>query len=156
MADLYTSLYGSKAGVGTASGALTATTTYFYNGPCLGQEGQTCLRKATYTGTIANGDVLHLAGGLRDGETLISLDISTSTDPDTDNDGEVDIGTTTDPNGILELSQGLRAAADVNVETSGQADATLVAVNGDEYLLTMTTGEHEVSATYTFTILTGI
>lgn len=155
MAALYTTLYGSKAGVGTSSGALSATTTYFYNGPSLGQEGSVCIRKGSYTGTIATGDVLHLAGGLRDGETLISLDISMSADPDTGNDITIDVGTTTDPDGILNDSTGFQGATDITVYTSGQAVPTLVGVNGDEYLITATNAT-ETSAVFTFTIVTGI
>lgn len=156
MANLYTDLFGSVSKTVTSSGALSASTDRIYYGPSITQEGSVCTRVATYTGTIANGDVLHIAGNLVTGERLVSLDISMSTDPDTDNDGQVDVGTTTDPNGILAASTGFQAGADVNVETSGQAVPTLVGVKGDEYILTMTTGEHEVSATYTFTIVTTV
>lgn len=156
MANLHSSLYGAVSKAVTSSGAITASTDRIYYGPSAQQQGNPVTRIATYTGTIANADVLKIAGGFVDGERLVSLDISTSTDPDTDNDGQVDIGTTTDPNGILAASTGFQAGADVNVETSGQAVATLTFVQGDELILTMTTGEHEVSATYTFTIVTTV
>ena len=155
MANLYTDLYGAKQGVGTSSGALSATTSYTYNGPVLGQVGQTLTRTATYVGTIATTDVLHICGGIRDGEKLISMDISFSADPDTGNDITVDIGTTTDPDGILNDSTGFQGLTDITVQCSGQAVPTLLGVNGDEYILTATNAT-ETSATITFTIVTAI
>lgn len=155
MSDLYTSLYGPVPTGGVTAGAPVVTNAYGYKGPSPHDQGQTVTRVGTYTGTIANGDVLHL-GALVPGERLVSFDVSMSGDPDTDNDGAVDVGTTTDPNGILAASNAFQAGADVNVEASGQAVPGLVAVKGDEYLLTMTTGEHEASVTYTFTIVSAL
>lgn len=155
MSALYSSLYGAVPTGGTSAGAAVTTNAYVYNGPMPDNVGQTMTRVATYTGTIANGDVLHLAKA-SEGEKLVSLDISMSADPDTDNDGAVDVGLTSDPNGILAASTAFQAGADVTVQASGKAVLGLTAVQGDEYLLTMTTGEHEVSVTYTFTIVAGL
>jgi len=155
MANLYTDAYGSVAVLSTASGAVTSTTSRIYKGPTIQAKGNTCTRTHTYTGTIATTDVLHIAGGLVTGEKLVSMDISFSADPDTGNDITVDIGTTTDPDGILNDSTGFQAATDITVQCSGQAVPTLLAVQGDEYILTATNAT-ETSATITFTIVTAV
>ncbi len=155
MANLYTDLYGNVPGLATSSGAIGATTSYIYKGPTLGQKGQTLTRQARYTGTIATTDVLHICGGLRDGEKLVSMDISISTDPDSGNDITIDVGTTTDPDGILNDSTGFQGATDITLQNSGQATPGLVGVNGDEYILTATNAT-ETSATFIFTIVTAI
>jgi hypothetical protein len=155
MANLYTDLYGTVSVQSTSSGAISSTSSRIYKGPALGQKGATLTRTATYTGTIATTDVLHICGGIRTGEKLVSLDVSFSTDPDSGNDITVDIGTTTDPDGILNDSTAFQGATDLTVYTSGQAVPTLLGVDGDEYILTATNAT-ETSAVITFTIVTAI
>jgi len=155
MADLYTDLYGTTSKQKTSSGAIASSSTYTYYGPSITQEGQTITRVGTYTGTIATGDVLHLCGNLVTGERLNKLDISMSADPDTGNDITIDVGTTTDTDGILNDSTGFQGATDITVQTSGQAVPTLVAVKGDEYLITATNAT-ETSAVFTFVIETSV
>ncbi len=155
MANLYTDLFGTVAVQSTASGAVSSTSTRIYKGPSLHDKAATCTRTATYVGTIATTDVLHICGGLRTGEKLVSMDISFSADPDTGNDITVDIGTTTDPDGILNDSTGFQGATDITIQCSGQAVPTLKAVEGDEYILTATNAT-ETSATITFTIVTAV
>lgn len=155
MANLYTDLFGTVSVQSTASGAVSSTSSRIYKGPTLGSKGGTCTRTATFTGTIATTDVLHICGGLVTGEKLVSMDISFSGDPDTGNDITVDVGTTTDPDGILDDSTGFQGATDITVQCSGQAVPTLLAVQGDEYILTATNAT-ETSRVITFTIVTSV
>ena len=155
MADLYTDLYGAVSKAVITSGVPATSTSRIYYGPSITQEGSTLTRVATYTGVLGNGDVLHLCGNLVTGERLNKLDLSMSADPDTGTDTTIDIGTTTDPDGIANDSTAFQAATDVTIQTSGQAVPTLVAVKGDEYIITVTTAT-ETSAVFTFVIETSV
>lgn len=155
MATLYSNQYGSKAGVGTASGALTATTTYFYKGPNLKQKGETITRICVYTGLIATADVLKLAGGIMDGERVDAFTVALTVDADTGNDITANIGTTTTPTGIASASTIFQTVAGGDIRPNAFATTTLTGVNGDEYLVTFTNAT-EVSATITVTIVSSV
>ena len=101
--------YGSKAGVTTSAGAITASTTYFYKGPTVNHKGDTCTRVGSSTGTITTGDIWKLAGGIVDGERVVSFAVGLTVDGDTGNDITANIGTTTSPTGIAAASRAVQS-----------------------------------------------
>lgn len=147
--------YGSKAGVTTSAGAITASTTYFYKGPTVNHKGDTCTRVGSYTGTITTGDIWKLAGGIVDGERVVSFTVGLTVDGDTGNDITANIGTTTSPTGIAAASTIFQTVAGGSIPANTLATTGLTGVNGDEYLITFTNGS-EVSATYTITIVSTV
>lgn len=155
MATLYSNLYGTTSKQVTSSGAITTSTERIYYGPSIHQQGGLCVRTATFTGTIANGDVLKIAGNFVQGERLKTFDCSMSADPDAAT-ATPNLGFTSDIDAILAATALFQAGADVNIETSGQAVATFTCTKGDELLFTMTTGAHANTATYTFVIVTAV
>lgn len=153
MATLYTNLYGEKSGVSTAAGALTTTKSYIYNGPSGQQKGDPTVRVATYTGLIANGDVLKIAGGFLGGERVVSIAGGLTADADTGNDITFNLGSTTAPAGILSGSTGLQAVTGFSVTANSLASTTFAFVAGDDLILTATNGT-ETSVTFTFVVTT--
>jgi hypothetical protein len=128
---------------------------YIYRGPSGATVGNVTVRTGSYTGTIANTDVLKLAGGFKENEKAIFISIVQSADGDTDNDLVFDLGWTSDTDEFLNDSTGLQSTTAVELDYSNLAAAD-VAAAGDEILLTAHTGEAEASVTYRFMILSTI
>lgn len=131
----------------------SVTPQYIYNGPVASRPGDVVSRLVTFTGTLANADVLLLAGSFVKGEKLVRLTIKQSGDADTDNDLTVNIGwvggTGTE---FASASTGLQATTPVELDAGDLIHLAGAAVDGDELKLTVAAGEAEASVTYTVLI----
>lgn len=128
---------------------------YVYRGPSIEQVGDLCCRVTSYTGTLANGDVLLIAEDFAENEKAVFISIAQSGDGDTDNDLTFDLGWTSDDDEFANASTGLQATTAVELDWSNLAAAD-PAASGDALKLTVDGGEAEASATYRFMVITTI
>ena len=128
---------------------------YTYRGPSCSKVGEVCVRYATYTGTLANGDVLLIAENFAENEKALFISILQSGDADTDNDLTFDLGWTSDDDEFANASTGLQATTAVELDWSNLAAADPAAA-GDALKLTVDGGEAEASVTYRFMVITTI
>lgn len=130
---------------------------YNYVGPSISRRGEVLSRLVTFTGTLANADILKLAGNFVAGEKLIGLTIAQSGDGDTDNDLTVNIGwaggTGTE---FASASTGLQATTAIELDAGDLIELAGAAVDGDELQMVVAAGEAEASVTYTVLILSVI
>jgi hypothetical protein len=144
MANQYSNLYG------TAPNANSTVVTYA--GPTGQRPGQSVLRYSTFTGTIANADVLYIAGGFVAGEKLVRFTAIRSADGDTDNDATFNLGWRLGTGSeFLAASTGFQAAVAVAI-AADVAMPIAAASEGDDLILTNAAGEIEVSTTHRFLI----
>jgi hypothetical protein len=155
MATVYSNYYGSVSTVGTASGAVTTSTSYIYKGPMPERKGEVCIRRCSYD--LANGalgatnTVLKLCK-LAPGEKFVRITISSGDDDlDSDNDYTFDFGTTTTSTLIYTASTVLQAGAET-VLVSEELEELAAATAGDELFLTRAAGATGSSGTVYFLI----
>lgn len=145
MTTLHSSLYGKNP---------SDDTNYIYRGPMPKAAGELCVRQCTYTGAIANGDVLKLAELVK-GEKIIGFFNGRAGDPDAANDATVNIGTTTAATAIASASTGMQATAALKFD-AGDLAKIAAAADGDELQIALAAGAMEVSTTHYFTIVSHV
>lgn len=144
MATKYSSLYGQNP---------SDSTNYIYKGPTPEGVGKLCIRRATFTGTMAaaSSDKLKLFKAVA-GERLVHFANNRS---DNDNDATVNIGWTSAPTAVASASTGMQAVAKLEF-TAGDLVLVAAAAEGDELEVAMAAGAMEVSATHTFVVISHV
>jgi len=132
------------------------STQYAYEGPSADRRGQQVLRYSEFVGTLANADVLYIAGGFMAGEKLARFTNVRSGDADTDNNLTVNLGwrigsAATPGAAFLSASTGAQAAAAISLAPADVL-AAQAAAEGDDLILTVAAGEAEASVTYRFLV----
>lgn len=147
MATKYSSLYGQNP---------SDSTNYIYKGPTPEGVGKLCIRRATFTGTMAaaSSDKLKLFKAVA-GERLVHFANNRSGDPDAANDATVNIGWTSAPTAVASASTGMQAVAKLEL-TAGDLVLVAAAAEGDELEVAMAAGAMEVSATHTFVVISHV
>lgn len=147
MATYYSSLYGVNP---------SDSTNYIYKGPTPEGVGKLCIRRATFTGTLAaaTSDKLKLFKALA-GERLVYFANNRSGDPDAANDATVNIGWTSAATAFASASTGMQATTKLEL-TPGDLILTAAAADGDELEVALAAGAMEVSATHTFVAISHV